>query len=327
MPEAVCLGEALIDFISLEPGVSIMEASGFRKLPGGAPANVSAAIAKLGCSSAFVGKVGEDPFGRFLERTLLESGVDVSHMIFDKSARTGLAFVSLKADGVPDFTFYRNPSADMLLERSDLDEVLLSSARIFHYGSISLISEPSRGATIEAARIARAGGAIISYDPNLRLSLWEDAETAKMGMIEGLSGANIVKLSEEELSFITGSSDIKDGVRILRSISDSIELVMVTRGPAGCFYDNRTASGSVAGVKVAVTDTTGAGDAFVGAVLSQVLQRNFGLEDIGELPKLELDSISTIANAVGALATTKRGAIASLPTKEELQAFLRRNAN
>lgn len=327
MPEAVCLGEALIDFISLEPGVSIMEASGFRKLPGGAPANVSAAIAKLGRSSAFVGKVGEDPFGRFLERTLSESGVDVSRMVFDKSARTGLAFVALKSDGIPDFTFYRNPSADMLLETQELDEDFLSSARIFHYGSISLISEPSRSATMAAADIARSGGAIISYDPNLRLSLWESADAAKKGMIEGLDGANIVKLSEEELAFITGVPDIVGGVQELRKLSGSIELVMVTCGPGGCFYSNAAASGHASGWKVPTVDTTGAGDAFVGAVLSQVLQRNLRLKDIGELPKSELDSISTIANAVGALATTKSGAIASLPTKEELQAFLGRSEN
>lgn len=325
MPELICLGEALIDFISVESGVSLEEASGFNKAFGGATANVSVAASRLGRSSAFVGKVGDDPFGRFIERTLADNNVDTSRMHFDKSARTGLAFVSLKAGGVPDFMFYRNPSADMLLATDELDRAFISNTKIFHYGSISLISEPSRGATLDAAAIARQGGAITSYDPNLRLSLWDTPASAKHGMIGGLAGANIVKLSEEELLFMTGVSGLEDGVQALMALAESIELVFVTRGPNGAYYSTRTISGDSPGFDVTPVDTTGAGDSFVGAILSQVLERDLNIETIGELPKSELDLISRVANAMGALATTKRGAIASLPTYTDLQAFLRQS--
>ncbi|HEY3297492.1 MAG TPA: PfkB family carbohydrate kinase [Armatimonadota bacterium] len=323
MPDVICLGEALIDFIALESGVSLIEASGFKKAFGGTTANVSVAVSRLGAKSAFVGKVGDDPFGHFLESTMAENGVDTGKMLFDKSARTGLAFVSLKEGGVPDFMFYRNPSADMLLQESELDKAFISSTRIFHYGSISLISEPSRSATLSAAEIARGSGAIITYDPNLRLSLWESPSSAKAGMTLGLDGVHVVKLSEEELYFITGETGLEPGVRALMRIAGSIRLVFVTRGPEGCYYSTGNVSGDSPGLNVAAVDTTGAGDAFVGAMLSQMLQRDLKVNDISELCKSELDEIAGVANAVGALATTKRGAIASLPTYEELKRFVR----
>lgn len=322
MPDVICLGEALIDFIALESEVPLIDVSGFKKAPGGAPANVAAGLSKLGLKGAFIGKVGDDPFGRFLERTFSEAGVDVSRMIFDKSAKTGLAFVALKPGGVPDFLFYRNPSADMLLESAELDERFIASTRIFHYGSISLISEPVRSATFAGARIARKGGAIVSYDPNLRLSLWPDAKSAKHGMIEGLTGANVVKLSEEELAFITGKTELSQGANQLFDFSESIKLVLVTRGPNGCFYATRKVQNLVPGLAADVVDTTGAGDAFVGAMLFQLLDRDLNIEKIAELGQVELDSICRFANAAGALATTKRGAIVSLPTQQELMQFL-----
>jgi len=323
MPEVICLGEALIDFIALESGVSVGEASGFSKAFGGATANVSVAVSRLGRKCAFVGKVGDDPFGRFIEGVLVENGVDTSRMHFDKAYRTGLAFVSLASGGVPDFVFYRHPSADMMLRVDELDCEFISDARIFHYGSISLITEPSRSATLAAVSAARDAGAITSYDPNLRLSLWDNAEKAKQGIIEGLSGAGFVKLNESELEFITGESELENGVRALMAMCANVELVFVTRGPEGCYYATAHCSGSVSGFDVSPVDTTGAGDAFTGAVLAQVLERNLNSGDISKLSQQELDSISRVANAVGALATTKRGAIASLPTLGELQAFLR----
>ncbi|MHB0912816.1 MAG: PfkB family carbohydrate kinase [Armatimonadota bacterium] len=319
MADVVTLGEALIDFISLESDVSLVESPGFKKAPGGAPANVAASVARLGRESAFIGKVGDDPFGRFLARTFAAAGVDTSPMVFDKDARTGLAFVALRPGGVPDFLFY--PGAHSLLRPEELDRALLNKTKIFHHGSISLISEPARSATFEAARLARDGGAIVSYDPNLRLSLWESAEAAKAGMLSGLPGAVVVKLSEEELEFLTGETDLPAGARALMRIAETARLVLVTRGPNGCYYATERASGFVPGVTVEPVDTTGAGDAFVGAVLTELLDRN--VDDISMLPKAELDEICRVANAQGALATTKRGAIASLPTREELGTFLR----
>src|SRR5437764_13192160 len=168
MASVICLGEALIDFVADVHGVSIEDCPGFRKAAGGAPANVAVGVARLGRTSAFAGKVGEDPFGRFLERTLAENGVDTSPMRFDAEARTGLAFVSLMEDGERDFVFYRHPSADMRLRPDELPQDLFDGARIFHFGSITLISEPSRSTTLEALRRARSAGCRISFDPNLR---------------------------------------------------------------------------------------------------------------------------------------------------------------
>jgi fructokinase len=323
--DVVCLGEALIDLIGLETGVSLVEASGFKKAFGGATANVSVATSRLGWRSAFVGKVGDDPFGRFLAQVLEENGVYTGHMLFDKTAKTGLAFVSLKEGGVPDFMFYRNPSADMLLDPSELDRRFMSSTRIFHYGSISLISEPSRSATLAGANMAREGGAIISYDPNLRRSLWDDESSARAGMTLGLAGVDLVKLSEEEVCFITGETKLETAVSALMRMAASIKLVLVSRGAEGCYHSTGRVSGYSPGYCVSPIDTTGAGDAFVGAVLSEILRRNLNVNNIGELSRAELDEITKIANAVGALASIKRGAIASLPTYEELQAFMRQS--
>ena len=322
MPDIVSLGEALIDFIALESGVSLIEASGFRKAPGGAPANVAAGASKLGSAAAFIGKVGDDPFGRFLEQVFREHGVDTSRMLFDSTARTGLAFISLTAEHVPDFLFYRNPSADMLLSASELDREFIAGAKAFHYGSISLISEPSKGATEAAAEIARDGGAIISYDPNLRRSLWKDEKSAKEGMISGLSGTDIVKLSEEELAFITGVSGLAEGAHMLMKLAPSVQLVLVTRGGDGAFFASRRATGHVPAFAVEPVDTTGAGDAFMGAALNQILRRGINAADLDKLKAAELEEICMFANAAGALATTKRGAITSLPTYQELQSFL-----
>ncbi|MBA3871503.1 MAG: hypothetical protein H0X30_20350, partial [Anaerolineae bacterium] len=182
----VCLGELLIDFVALEHGVGVGEASGFKKAPGGAPANVAVAVARLGHPSAFLGQVGDDPFGHYLAGVLAEDKVDVSGLRFSAEARTALAFVSLRADGERSFMFYRNPSADMLMRPEDVALDVLKGKQIFHFGSITLIKEPSRSATVKAAEAARDAGLIISYDPNLRLALWSDAEAARAGMLSGL---------------------------------------------------------------------------------------------------------------------------------------------
>ena len=181
MPAVITLGELLIDFVSTRAGVSLEEAPAFEKAAGGAPANVAVGTARLGVTSAFLGKVGEDAFGRFLARTLKENGVDISGLCFSREARTMLAFVSLQASGERDFEFYRSPSADILYTPEEVHTALLQQARVFHFGSISLISEPSRSATLYAVETARQAGALISYDPNLRLNLWADEHAAREG--------------------------------------------------------------------------------------------------------------------------------------------------
>jgi fructokinase len=332
MPDVICLGEALIDFIPLESGVSLAEVSGFRKAPGGAPANVAAGLSKLGNPSAFVGKVGDDPFGWFLESIFAEHGVDTSRMLFDDTARTGLAFVTLTAEGVPEFMFYRNPSADMLLSAGELDAEFIQSARAFHYGSITLISEPSKSATETAIWLAAEVGRLISYDPNLRRPLWPSDEEAREQMLAAMVYPHVVKVSEEELVFLTGrsdgsdlsdSSDLSDMSDQLMAAYPNILLLAVTLGAQGCFYRTASALGRSPAFSVDVVDTTGAGDGFVAGMLSCLLDAASKPEEIGSLDEQALDRIFRFANAVAALTTTKPGAITALPTREEVEEFLR----
>lgn len=306
----VCLGELLIDFVALEHGVSVGEASGFKKAPGGAPANVAVAIARLGHGSAFLGQVGDDPFGHYLADVLADDKVDVSGLRFSAEARTALAFVSLRADGERSFMFYRNPSADMLMRPEDVALDVLKGKQIFHFGSVTLINEPSRSATIKAAETARADGLQISYDPNLRLALWADAEAARTGMLAGLDYATIVKVSEEEVEFLTGSRDVSSLWR------DSIQLIAVTQGADGATIYTRDSHQYVPGFKVQAVDTTGAGDGFVAGLLVGLLEHK---SDYGT----HLESIVRFANAVGALTTTQLGAIPALPTRAAVEQFMR----
>ena len=326
MPDVICLGEALIDFIPLEKGVSLMDVSGFRKAPGGAPANVAAGLSKLGNPSAFLGKVGDDPFGRFLEKTFADNGVDTGHMLFDPTTRTGLAFVSLTAEGVPEFMFYRNPSADMLLRADEIDAAFIKGARAFHYGSITLISEPGKSATEAAIRYASEGGLLISYDPNLRKPLWPSLDQAREQMLAAMAYPHVVKVSEEELGFLldrSDASDISDMSDRLMSAYPNILLLAVTLGSKGCRFMTAKAEGYVPGFKVNVVETTGAGDGFVAGMLSCLLSATSEPKDIKKLHRLDLVRVFRFANAVAALTTTKLGAITALPCREDAVGLLR----
>ena len=220
-------GELLIDFVALESGVSVGEASGFEKKPGGAPANVAVAVAKLGQPSAFLGQVGDDPFGHYLDDVLRAENVDTSGLRFSADTRTALAFVSLRADGERSFVFYRHPSADMVMRPQDVAFDVIDQHEIFHYGSLTLIAEPGRSATLAAVNYAREHGKTISYDPNLRLSLWKDEAHAREGLLGGLPYAHIVKVSDEELEFLTGGHDAAALWR------DGMRLMVVTHGAGG----------------------------------------------------------------------------------------------
>ncbi|GMN28611.1 hypothetical protein TIFTF001_002107 [Ficus carica] len=307
----VCFGELLIDFVPTVNGVSLAEAPAFKKAPGGAPANVAVGIARLGGSSAFIGKVGEDEFGYMLADILKENNVNTEGMCFDPGARTALAFVTLRSEGEREFMFYRNPSADMLLEESELDLDLIRKAKIFHYGSISLITEPCKSAHIAAAKAAKEAGVVISYDPNLRLPLWPSADSAREGILSIWETADIIKISEEEISFLTQGEDPYDENVVRKLYHPNLKLLLVTDGPDGCRYYTKDFGGRVEGVKVDAVDTTGAGDAFVAGVLSQLA---VDLSLIQKEDKLR-DALK-FANACGALTVTERGAIPALPTRE-----------
>lgn len=308
----VSMGELLIDFVALESGVSVGEASGFQKAPGGAPANVAVAVARLGHKSAFIGQVGDDPFGHYLAGVLAETGVDTSGLRFHDGARTALAFVSLAAGGERSFVFYRHPSADMLMEPKDVVMGVIEAARIFHYGSITLIGEPSRSATVAAARFARDRGLTVSYDPNLRLALWPDADAAREGMLAGLEYAHVVKISDEELEFMTGGSDVAPLWR------GDMQLIVVTHGENGATaYTRDGQSVHQPSYRVEPVDTTGAGDGFVAGVLAGILEHPDNYLD-------HMPSILQLANAVGAMATMRRGAIPALPLRDDVESFMAR---
>ncbi|HSA80476.1 MAG TPA: PfkB family carbohydrate kinase [Geminicoccaceae bacterium] len=317
MADVVCLGELLIDFVPTVTGTSLIDAPAFKKAPGGAPANVAVGLARLGVPSAFMGKVGDDPFGRFLAATLAEAGVDVRPLRFTDSARTALAFVSLRADGEREFMFYRHPSADMLFTPDEVDVGALSTAKALHYGSISLIGEPSRAATLHAIAAARNAGCLISCDPNLRLALWPDPEAAREGLLLAIAQAQIIKISDEELRFLTGSDD--PALARQQLWHERLELMVVTLGSAGCVYFTRDWGGIVVGFGVEAVDATGAGDAFVAGLLQGLVTDRAVVADEAQLREL-----CRFANAVGALTTTERGAIPALPTRERVLAFLDR---
>jgi fructokinase len=319
MPQVVALGELLIDFVPTVSGVTLIEAPAFKKAPGGAPANVAAALAKLGVSSGFVGKVGDDAFGRFLAQTLQDVGVDTQALCFSTRARTALAFVSLRADGEREFMFYRHPSADMLFEPDEVDADYIRSARAFHFGSISLIGEPSRSATLRAVEAARGAGLLVSYDPNLRLDLWAGPTEAREGMRLGWPFADVIKVSEEELAFLAG---LEPGE--LNTLADlgelnhpDLRLLVVTLGREGCRYVTHSFSGTVPGFAVKAVDTTGAGDGFVAGLLKGLLRNPEAEND-----EASLRGICRYANAVGALTTTSRGAIPALPTASRVEQFV-----
>lgn len=319
MADLVAIGELLIDFVPTVTGQGLADAEAFKKAAGGAPANVAVGVARLGVSSAFMGMVGEDGFGHFLADTLGQAGVDTAPLRFTAVARTALAFVSLRADGEREFLFYRSPSADMLFSPNDVDEGAIRAARAFHFGSISLIAEPARSGTLHAVALARRHGKLVTYDPNLRLALWPSADAARAGMRQGLAEADIVKIGEEELEFITGESD---PVRAARRLwHDRLKLVAITRGAAGSAWLTRHGQGEVPGFKVAAVDTTGAGDAFMAGLIAGLLTSNEAAQ--GEVPQeaARLDAICRFANAAGALTTTGRGAIPSLPTRAAVEAF------
>ncbi|KAJ4758831.1 Fructokinase-2 [Rhynchospora pubera] len=306
----VCFGEMLIDFVPDVAGVSLAESTGFLKAPGGAPANVAVAVTKLGGHSAFVGKFGDDEFGHMLADILRKNNVNDEGVLFDQHARTALAFVTLKANGEREFMFYRNPSADMLLTEAELNLDLICRAKIFHYGSISLISEPCRSAHMAAMKAAKQAGILCSYDPNVRLPLWPSEDAAREGILSIWKEADFIKVSDDEVAFLT-QGDPQDEENVLSLWYDGLKLLVVTDGEKGCRYFTKDFKGKVAGFSVKTVDTTGAGDAFVGALLVSIEKDNTIFENEEKLREALLFS-----NACGALCTTQKGAIPALPTTE-----------
>ena len=320
MPKALCIGELLIDFVSTTFDVTLAEAPGFAKAAGGATANVAVGLAKLGVDSGFIGKIGDEPFGDFLRQTLKQSRVDTTHLISETDRRTTLAFIATRSDGAKDILFYRNPGADTLLRPDEIDKAYVQSAEVFHYGSCSLSHQPCRDATLRAIQYAKDADAFISYDPNLRLVMWDAPEDAKHWIWEVMPYANVVKAADEEWEFITDTPELEEGSE--RILETGVELVIVTLGEHGCYYNNGSHQGYVDGFKVEVVDPLGAGDGFVAAMLTQMMRSSGGVRKLPELDDNQLRGIMRFANAAGALTTQKIGVIPALPTASEIEGFL-----
>lgn len=322
--KTICLGELLIDFVSTVSGVSLKDAPGFEKAPGGAPANVAVGLAKLGIESYFIGKVGQDAFGDFLRDTLQKNQVDPRFLFTTGRAKTTLAFVSLTQEGERDFVFYREPGADTLLDQSEIDDSCFSGTGVFHFGSITLTHEPAYSATLKAATLAEKHGYLISFDPNLRPALWKNLEEARSKMIQAMSRAQIVKLNEEEALFLSGSSSLDKALSWLQN-RFHLSLLAVTQGKKGCILSHGDKRLEIEGFVVDTVDTTGAGDGFVAGLISSLFMFWQELRAGKVIPEEALYHAGRRANAVGALTTTKKGAIPALPTQEEVEMFLEKN--
>ena len=309
MLDITTIGEVLIDLT--QTGCSEQGVPLFAAYPGGAPANVAVAAAKLGASTGFVGKTGQDEFGSYLRRVLAEHGVDVTGLHTDRSP-TSLAVVSVSPGGERSFRFMRG--ADTNLSPDEIDEGWVDRSKVLHFGSVSLTAGMSRSATIFAARRAHKTGKLVSYDPNYRPSLWRGREEAMQWLQIPLPLAGLVKMSQEELPLLTGSEDLERGSQILEDMG--IRLVVVTLGDRGAFYRWRGRTGLVPGVDVEAVDTNGAGDTFLGALLYRLTRR--GDSPLEGLTVSELEEALDFSNRAAALTCTRPGAIPAMPTLEEL---------
>jgi len=313
-PVVYCIGEAIVDFIPA--GEAPDGAPLLAPMPGGATANTAVAAAKLGARASFIGKVGDDGFGRMMIDVIKGYGVDTERMSMTRAACTTLAFVTLSRDGDRSFTFARKPGADMMLSEDDIPDGLFGAGDILHFGSLALMpGSPSKKALRKAIVAAGAMGALVSFDPNVRLPLWDDPEELKQAILEYLPFADIVKVSDDELFFIFGTED--EQVAAALCFAQGASVLFVTRGKNGAAVYTPDFSAEAAGIPVAAVDTTGAGDAFNGAVLSRFLGR-----PIGEcLAPETLTGILRFANAAGSVTVTRKGAMAGSPTAEEAESF------
>ena len=313
--DVVALGELLIDFTEngvSEQGNPILEAN-----PGGAPCNVLAMLNKLGKKTAFIGKVGKDTFGHMLKRTVEESGTDVTNLVMDNDIHTTLAFVHTYPDGEREFSFYRNPGADMMLTKDEIMEDIIKAGKIFHFGTLSSTHEGVRAATRYAIDVAKENGLLISFDPNLREPLWSSLEDAKREIEYGLSKCDILKISDNELEFMTGTDDYSAGVKILRGKYD-IPLIFVTLGKDGsrAYYEDIMVEAPPF-TEVKTIEKTGAGDTFGGCALGYIIEHG-----IDNLTEENLRELIIFANAGASLITTKKGALKVMPERSEIERLI-----
>ena len=313
MFDIITIGEMLIDLT--QTGVSDAGIPVYTAFPGGAPANVAVAAAKLGAKTAFIGKVGNDAFGKLLVDTVKNNGVNADGMIVSDKANTTLAVVSLQGNGERSFAFYRKGFADTLLSEDEISSQQLGDTRFLHFGSVSMTEEPSRSATFNSALRAKNMGATVTYDPNYRASLWDSVDEALLQMKMPLSIVDILKISDEELPLLTGTDDPEEGTKQL-SRQYGIPLILLTLGAKGAYYRFGDLTGLCEGIKVKVADTNGAGDTFFGAFLSGMAR--IGKYNPSQLTEDEIKELVAFANKAASITTSRSGAIPAMPTLDEV---------
>lgn len=319
MKRLLTIGELLIDWIPSERGCALKDVVHFERVSGGAPGNVAAAFARLGGPASMIAKVGQDAFGDHIIETLAQSGVDVSFIFRTAKANTALAFVSLAADGNRDFSFYRNPSADLLLSPEELTPAMFKDCGILHFGSVDLVDAPVKEAHRRAIELARQAGAMISFDPNLRLMLWDSAAHCQKTVRDFLPFADVMKISDNELEFITGKSDPSEASRVLFSFG--CHLFLYTKGSQGAEIFTPGVHLDIPAFPVHALDTTGAGDAFTGAFLYRLACSKVHSEQLECLPEEFLKEAGEFACLCAAYVTTQKGAIPIMPDPEKLRRF------
>ena len=308
--DVIALGELLIDFTM--NGQSEQGNNMFEACPGGAPCNVLALLNKMGKKTAFIGKVGKDQFGALLRDTITEAGIDASNLMVDENVNTTLAFVQTFPDGDREFSFYRNPGADMMLTADEVNPEVVKDTKVFHFGTLSMTHEGVREATKKAVETAKANGCLVSFDPNLRPPLWSSLDLAKEQMEYGFGKCDILKISDNEIQFVSGKEDYDEGIAYLQE-TYNIPLILLTMGKDGSRAYYKGMRVERPGFSVKAIETTGAGDTFCGSSLNYLVDHDFE-----NLTEEQLGEMLTFANAAAALVTTKKGAIKAMPVKEEV---------
>ena len=312
----IAIGEALIDFIPAQSGCEFYEVDSFAPKVGGAPANVCGAFTKLGGKSALITQLGDDPFGDKIRRELDGCGIDTSLISFTDKANTALAFVSLASDGNRTFSFYRKPSADMLLSPEQICSDWFKDAAVLHFCSVSLGDFPMKHAHKRAIRYARENGALISFDPNLRFALWDSADALKKTVWEFIPDCDVLKISDEELEFLTDTDDIQLALPSL--FTGSVKLVIYTCGANGAYAFTRCNSAFAPSVKANVIDTTGAGDGFIGSFLHTLISNNITAYNLEDADSETLKKCLEFSSEFCSISVSRKGAIDSYPLPEEL---------
>lgn len=312
--DVIALGELLVDFTM--NGQSEQGNNMFEACPGGAPCNVLALLNKMGKETAFLGKVGKDQFGTLLKDTITDAGIDASNLVIDDKVNTTLAFVHTFPDGDREFSFYRNPGADMMLTEEEVDPAFIAQTKIFHFGTLSMTHDGVRAATKKAVRAAKDAGCLVSFDPNLRPPLWSSLDLAKEQMEYGFGVCDILKISDNEIQFVSGKEDYDEGIAYLQE-KYNIPMILLTMGKDGSRAYYKGMRVERPGFTVKAIETTGAGDTFCGSSLNYVVEHGFE-----NLTEEQLGELLTFANAAAAIVTTKKGAIRSMPEREEVEALI-----